>query len=826
MVTANWFVTATEARNNIVKDIAVHGEISALEHEIMRAVQRGDYEVTVAGASPFSQLPDNTSEVFTVDVISNQLYVPNHAFKHQDVVTVSSTGTLPAPLQPLTYYYVIYVDDDHIKLAASRAHAQSLTPISINIASGVDQITLENVGSGYVTPPHVTISGGSPDSPATAVSHLAVRGRLESVQVLDPGAGFTYTPSILITAQGAGAEAGVVRMKVVQITGVAFGGGNYNVGDILTLITGGGLPAATARVTQVNGGAVTQVMLISGGSYASDSLPNLSASTTVSSGIGSGCTLDISVGLATIAVANGGLSYAQPPLVTIQGGGGSQAQAQAQLSGGVVTGLIVTNAGSGYTHTPSVTISNGGGATAVAQLAPTKVSRVDLVNNGGAFYVDTPSVQLTVPGTGAQLSEIRMKVMQVDVRSSGTNYVVGDQIYVSGGTGIRNAVLQVMSVNSVGAILQLQIVDGGSYTQLPMLQNNPVYGGTGINAIVDVMMGVDVILLQSGGSNYQVPPLVIITGSATRQAQAQARIQNGSVVRVDVWDPGVGYTQVPQVSFTCGSGATAQAILVPTGVQFVDVTNGGSGYVTPPSVSIQGGGGAGAQAEAIIQDGEVIQINVTDPGSGYTSTPQVIISGNATAQVSLFSTPVDRIELTTEGENYVLAPTVVIDGDAQALAMLTPTEVRDITVTASGSDYSSDPQVQWEIGVEETGTPRLPVVRTQRSFSVSQIVVTNPGDNYQSVPTVSLSAPLATGTQATATASLSVGSGIFLVTLYTESQDYWKVNCGLAPSSNLLVRPYKDQIASVKKYFEDLGYSVVLETNPVTGVTLRWTIRW
>jgi hypothetical protein len=114
----------------------------------------------------------------------------------------------------------------------------------------------------------------------------------------------------------------------------------------------------------------------------------------------------------------------------------------------------------------------------------------------------------------------------------------------------------------------------------------------------------------------------------------------------------------------------------------------------------------------------------------------------------------------------------------------------------------------------------------QRSFGVQAVVVTAPGVNYQSVPDVELSAPLSTGTTAQATAQLSVGQGTFRVSVYLPSQDYWRVNCGQSVSNELVMRPYKDQLASVKKYFEDLGYGVVLETNPVTGLTLKWRIIW
>ena len=826
MVTANWFVTATEARNNVVKDIAVHGEISALEMEVLLAVQRGDYQVTVDGESPMTVPPATAGQVFTVDAITNTLEIINHGFEQGQVVTVSSTQQLPSPLQPLTFYYVIYVDDNHIKLAATKTDAQLNRPISINIAPGVGYVTVTDPGSGYVTAPQVSFTGGNPSEPAQALSHLSTRGPLESVTVLDGGFGFTYSPTATVVSPGSGAQAGAVRMKVVSILGIVFGGSNYNVGDTLTLVTGGGLPAASMKVTQVNAGSVTQVSLLNPGNYLSTQLPVLTSSITTGSGAGSGCSLNLSMGILSIVLDSGGLSYAQPPQVSISGGGGADAQAQAVLTGGVVTSLLILNPGTGYTGTPTVDITSGAGATVSVQLSPTQVARVDLVNNGGNYFVDVPSVQFTTPGSGATVNQVFMKVVSVDIRSFGQNYQVGDQVYVSGGVGTQNTVLQVASITPGGGINTVQIVNGGSYTTLPALQNNPVYGGSGINAYVDLNMGLDQITILNPGSAYQVPPYVVITGTNESPAIANSRIISGSVTQVDVVNPGTGYTQIPTVALTCGSGATATAILVPTGVKYVDIINPGSGYVDPPLVTLVGGGGVGATAEATLSGDQISFITVTYAGSGYTSPPQAVIEGNAQAQSSLVPTALERIDLGTGGSYYVMAPTVVIDGPAQALSVLQTTFVTHVTVTNGGADYASDPVLSWQIGIEETGNPTLPTVRTQRSFAVSEIVVTYSGDDYQSVPDVSLSAPLSTGVQALAEATLSVGQGIFYVQAYTASQDYWKVNCGLTPSSSLLVRPYKDQIASVIKYFEDLGYSIVLETNPATGNTLQWTLRW
>jgi hypothetical protein len=54
---------------------------------------------------------------------------------------------------------------------------------------------------------------------------------------------------------------------------------------------------------------------------------------------------------------NGGSGYASAPTVTLSGGGGSGATAQASVSGGVVTGIIVLTPGAGYSSAPTVTVA-------------------------------------------------------------------------------------------------------------------------------------------------------------------------------------------------------------------------------------------------------------------------------------------------------------------------------------------------------------------------------------------------------------------------------------------------------------------------------------
>jgi len=62
--------------------------------------------------------------------------------------------------------------------------------------------------------------------------------------------------------------------------------------------------------------------------------------------------------LTSVTITNDGY-YSTAPTVTITGGGGSGATAEAVLTNAKVTGVTITAAGSGYTSVPTVTFSAG-----------------------------------------------------------------------------------------------------------------------------------------------------------------------------------------------------------------------------------------------------------------------------------------------------------------------------------------------------------------------------------------------------------------------------------------------------------------------------------
>ena len=83
-----------------------------------------------------------------------------------------------------------------------------------------------------------------------------------------------------------------------------------------------------------------------------------------------------------ILLYNGGTTYVTPPRVVIEGNG-TGATAQAYISNGKVSGIVMLNEGSGYTQTPSVTLVGGNSndgvtAKATAVLGNTKARSFDL----------------------------------------------------------------------------------------------------------------------------------------------------------------------------------------------------------------------------------------------------------------------------------------------------------------------------------------------------------------------------------------------------------------------------------------------------------------
>lgn len=205
----------------------------------------------------------------------------------------------------------------------------------------------------------------------------------------------------------------------------------------------------------------------------------------------------------------------------------------------------------------------------------------------------------------------------------------------------------------------------------------------GISEIDDVLNGGNL----SGEDGDGLPTILGPTQTLTLvgvgiTAYATTGLVNGGIRSITVTNRGGGYTSIPRVGISSapvgGSTGIATAVMIggivvctdnvnpsAQSVQRVDIVNPGFGYTVTPKVRFIGGGGSGAAATASIGDGIVGIITVTGGGSGYTTSPTItfngtsIISASATAVVSSAGT-ITEIRITNAGLGYTQSPTIVI----------------------------------------------------------------------------------------------------------------------------------------------------------------------
>jgi hypothetical protein len=206
--------------------------------------------------------------------------------------------------------------------------------------------------------------------------------------------------------------------------------------------------------------------------------------------------------------------------------------------------------------------------------------------------------------------------------------------------------------------------------------------------------------LANPGLDFILPPIVRVNNNARvpsppRATQTDALLRSFLNVRQTHLDlAGTGYVAPVTVAFLGGLPPAGRHFDARKGgrggcVRYVNVKNPGRGYPAGSTVTIQGGGPTGAtpaipaQATLVLTPSGVIQsIVITDMGSGYVSVPQVIITTPAgSARPAVIA-----------GCFAVMAEGRPAQGTA-VINAAPPHVLTGITVTDPGDNYVSVPDI-------------------------------------------------------------------------------------------------------------------------------------
>ena len=158
-------------------------------------------------------------------------------------------------------------------------------------------------------------------------------GTVTAITRTATGSGYTSPPTVTVSAPttAGGVQATATASVFGNTATVVSGGTGYTLNDVVTLV--GGTPVgsgATYTVTGVSGGVVTTVSPLNFQSYTATPANPVS----VTGGTGSGLTLTVTYGYQGATITNAGSGYVEQPTVTFSGGGGSGAAAYATVGSG------------------------------------------------------------------------------------------------------------------------------------------------------------------------------------------------------------------------------------------------------------------------------------------------------------------------------------------------------------------------------------------------------------------------------------------------------------------------------------------------------------
>tara|TARA_A200000159_G_scaffold71080_1_gene65995 strand:+ start:4985 stop:7651 length:2667 start_codon:yes stop_codon:yes gene_type:complete len=234
------------------------------------------YDVHANGTTAYRLLKKFLIATSEVDETTNTFTEPEHQLSTGDPVVWGYDTYEPTPdvdaIPELTFgttYYIIKVDNDNFKLAASLSDANSTTEIDISAKGGAGSVPLVQAFSSVTDNNDINVLKGD-----QIWFYNRTPGIPTHSSLMAAGTGYTATGTDVATTGGSGtgltvdftANAGILQSAVINTAGTG-----YVKGDIVTITTGNG--DATFRVDRISGSLGQKFTLCSNtDDYASDKL--------------------------------------------------------------------------------------------------------------------------------------------------------------------------------------------------------------------------------------------------------------------------------------------------------------------------------------------------------------------------------------------------------------------------------------------------------------------------------------------------------------------------------------------------------------------------
>lgn len=544
-------------------------------------------------------------------------------------------------------------------------------------------------GTGYNVGNVLTVVGGSGTSSTLTVTAVS-SGVITSVSVTNAGNYIAFPASPVIVSGGTGSGAKFNLIGGVTAAPVSFGGTGYNVGNFLVVSGGAGIPA-TLQVTAASGSSITAVSVLTSGSYSV--FPVSPASLVEGTGGPTGNTVGeqwlntSNPNSPGLLVYDGNRWRGITPIsntlwVDVNGNNNNDGTSPQTAKRTIKAALALATAGtqirvaSGNYEEQNPLIFPFPDVSIVG--ADLRSTSITLLNDDDLFqvlngcYVQNFSFHGSVTKTPNPLNPTELiqskGIMSFWPTGSGvitqspyvqncTNFVansIGLNVDGSEAEGLRSMVLdsftqynpdglgvkvfnrgycQVVSMFTICADKSVLAETGGLVS---VTNSNSDFGNYGMYADGTGPLEQSGLLVSSTVNNSVFALNTLTTGQVPYVGQV---ITVGdlyyNVGSFEITSPGIGYTSLPTVSVSIGTGPNAiaaQGVAIIDGGQLVgiEVASSGQNYTDTDviTVSITGGGGASAAATAVKNPIYYTIAGVTETFTGVGGTVSVAIQEN------------------------------------------------------------------------------------------------------------------------------------------------------------------------------------------------------